>query len=71
MRLCFEQGARESRVANCNIPNKASDRFKNFETDGEIFHIAGLAPEIPEDLYMLIKKVRNRIFLFVAPIPTL
>ena len=28
-------------------------------TDGVIFPPAGLAPEIPEDLYMLIKKVRR------------
>ncbi len=28
-------------------------------TDRVIFYMIGLAPEIPEDLYMLIKKVRR------------
>ena len=31
-------------------------------TDGVIFYVIGLAPEIPEDLYMLIKKVLPRSF---------
>lgn len=35
-------------------------------TDGVIFYMTGLAPEIPEDLYMLIKKVAS---ISLYPIP--
>lgn len=35
-------------------------------TDGVILYVTGLAPEIPEDLYMLIKKVASSSFCLIC-----